>query len=62
LDCFFTRLDTGKGFETGGTEKEKRRMGTGIENVRTRLATLCSGTLDISSGDSGTSVTVRIPR
>ena len=61
-DIVITVSDTGKGFETDGTDKEKQRIGAGIENVRTRLAMLCNGTLDILSGPDGTEVTVRIPK
>lgn len=57
-----TVSDNGKGFESDSTDKERTRMGTGIENVRTRLATLIEATLDISSSDKGTDVTVKIPR
>lgn len=54
--------DNGKGFEIDGTDKEKKRLGTGIENVRSRLAEQCNGTLEINSSEHGTDVIVKIPR
>ena len=54
--------DDGNGFAASGTAEDQKRTGIGLENVRTRLATLCGGTLSINSGCDGTAVTVRIPR
>ena len=49
---------------TGGEsvkEREASRRGIGIENARTRLETQCGGSLDIRSGQEGTTVIIRIP-
>ena len=46
-------------------ESAKKRIKTksvGLENVRTRLAIQCDGTLDISSLDKGTKVTIKLPK
>lgn len=56
-----TVSDDGTGFDESGAGSDDMRIGTGLENVRTRLAKLCGGTLDIRSSESGTDVTVRIP-
>lgn len=49
--------DNGKGFDpNAGTQ------GVGIENIRTRLEYFCGGTLELQSGDSGTTATVYIPK
>jgi len=52
--------DDGKGIDGSGATGE--RAGVGLTNVRTRLDTLCDGTLEFESGDTGTTVTVRIPQ
>ena len=57
-----TVADDGVGFKLKATDQEKKRMGTGLANVRARLATQVSGTLDIESSEGGTTVTVRIPK
>ena len=54
--------DNGSGFTDPGTAKEKERTGAGIENVRTRLAMMCGGSLEINSETGGTEVTIRIPK
>ena len=54
--------DNGSGFTDTGTAQEKERTGAGIENVRTRLATMCNGSLKIKSEPGGTEVTIRIPK
>ncbi|MDD3252149.1 MAG: histidine kinase [Lachnospiraceae bacterium] len=53
--------DDGAGFQADTATE--RRSHIGIENVRSRLATLCGGTLDIqSTAGRGTSVTITIPK
>ena len=45
------------------TEKESRRLGVGMENVRTRLKMQCNGTLTSKiDRESGSTVTIRIPK
>lgn len=57
-----TVSDNGRGFDP---RDEKHEMdhgsGVGLVNVRTRLEIMCGGTLDISSSQEGTEVTVHIP-
>ncbi|MBQ3265832.1 MAG: histidine kinase [Ruminococcus sp.] len=50
-------IDNGKGFDPSA-----KKNGVGINNIRTRLEYFCGGTLDIQSGESGTTATVYIPR
>ncbi|MDO4796621.1 MAG: histidine kinase [Coriobacteriales bacterium] len=50
--------DDGKGID--GSRATGEHMGVGLTNVHTRLATLCDATLEFESGDTGTTVTVRI--
>ena len=57
-----TVSDDGRGMNSAGTENTKRRAGISLENVKTRLAIQCNGTLEIESSDRGTVVTVRIPK
>ena len=57
-----TVTDDGVGMNDSGTEIEQRRLGIGLENSRTRLATLCRGTMQIESGPEGTTVTVCLPK
>lgn len=52
-DIVITVCDDGMGFTDQGTDKEKACTGAGIENVRTRLETTCSGSLDIKSDPGG---------
>ena len=54
--------DNGLGIEESLKDKGKKREGTGIENVRIRLAEQCNGTLEISSSSEGTDITIRIPQ
>ena len=56
-----TVSDNGQGMEKAKTNRAKKRDGISLENVRTRLRVLCGGTLEISSGEQGTVVTVYIP-
>ena len=53
-------LDDGVGFDTTNPQNE---MHVGIENVRSRLSTMCNGTLEVRSTEGvGTRITVCIPR
>lgn len=61
-DIVIVISDNGSGFTDTGTAQEKERTGAGIENVRTRLATMCNGSLEIESEPGGTEVTIRIPK
>jgi sensor histidine kinase YesM len=56
-----TVIDDGKGFDEAATKKEKKRVGIGVANVRTRLETLCNGTMNIDSSSAGTTITIKIP-
>lgn len=53
--------DDGVGFDASMARKEQAREGVGLANVRTRLATMCDGTLEIQSSEAGTTVTVCVP-
>lgn len=54
-------LDDGVGFQH--PDRGETRSHIGIENVRSRLAALCGGSLEIrSTPDAGTSVTIIIPK
>jgi LytS/YehU family sensor histidine kinase len=57
-----TVSDDGRGMEQARTEKAKKRDGISLENVRARLAMLCSGSLELESTAHGTFVSVRIPK
>ncbi len=57
-----TVADDGRGMNRAGTETTKPRSGISLENVKTRLAIQCNGTLEIESSDRGTVVSVRIPK
>ena len=52
--------DNGRGFSNSvdGTA----HVGIALDNVRSRLALLCSGTLDVTSSQDGTIVTITIPK
>ena len=54
--------DDGKGFAASRAAGQSLRPGSGIANVRARLAAQCNGTLEIDSDENGTEVTVRLPR
>ena len=57
-----TVSDNGVGFKPEDVKTEMDHgSGVGITNVRTRLATLCNGTLYILGSANGTCVTVHIP-
>lgn len=56
-----TVSDDGVGF-SAITPQQKQRRSIGIDNVRTRLAAQCGGTLHMESSDGGTTATVFIPR
>ena len=43
-------------------EKKENRKSVGLENVSSRLASYCRGTLDIQTSDGVTRVTIRIPK
>ena len=57
-----TVSDDGRGIDQARTEKAKKRDGISLENVRSRLAMLCGGTLEMESSSQGTVVSVRIPK
>jgi sensor histidine kinase YesM len=61
-DKFYVEiLDNGIGFDITNSEKDGTH--TGIENVRTRLKSMCNGELDIKSTvNVGTSAVIRIPK
>ncbi|MBQ4237874.1 MAG: histidine kinase [Ruminococcus sp.] len=50
-------IDNGRGFDANSES-----FGDGINNVRQRLKHFCGGTLDIQSGEEGTTATVYIPK
>lgn len=43
-------------------EKKENRKSVGLENVSSRLASYCRGTLDIQTSDGVTRVTIKIPK
>lgn len=45
-----------------GSQNRNKMISVGLENVRTRLALQCGGTLDISGFDEGTKVTIMLPK
>lgn len=48
--------------KTGMTEKEEKRLGVGIANTRRRLKMQCNGTLETKLSDTGSVVTITIPK
>ncbi len=44
------------------TEAQRQRRGVGIENTRKRLAALCGGSLEYSTGETGTKAVILLPR
>lgn len=52
--------DNGPGFDPARAPQDGRAH-IGLENVRTRLAAQCGGTLEITSSSTGTAVTLHIP-
>lgn len=57
-----TVADDGVGFDSGAPARDGQRH-VGIENVRSRLASVCAGSLDITSvPGSGTTATITIPK
>jgi len=55
-------VDNGIGFDTEKLQASEK-SGTGIENVRNRLASMCGGTITVSSKPGiGTRVNIRIPK
>ena len=61
-DIVIVVSDNGSGFSDRGTGHEQVRTGTGISNVRARLAALCGGTLEVKTGRGGTEAVIRIPK
>jgi len=54
--------DDGAGFDTNQVINEQGRINVGIQNVRTRLAAMVGGSLDVESEiGKGTTVTITIP-
>ena len=56
-----TVSDSGTG-EYDLTEKQKKRLGVGIANTRSRLASLCGGTLEMDKHTDGTVIRITIPK
>ena len=61
-DIVIVVSDNGSGFSDRGTGHEQERTGTGISNVRARLAALCGGTLEVKTGRGGTDAVIRLPK
>jgi sensor histidine kinase YesM len=58
-----TVIDDGVGFNADGNYGQGDRLHVGIDNVRSRLASMCRGTLSIESKQgTGTTVVITIPR
>ena len=54
-------MDTGAGFDPATLRQDDRHVG--LRNIRTRLETMCGGTLTVQSTPGlGTTVTIQIPR
>lgn len=54
---------TDNGTNNGGlTDAQRERRGVGIENTRKRLAELCGGSLEYSTGKTGTKAVILIPK
>jgi sensor histidine kinase YesM len=61
-DCItITVTDNGKGINPSQKKRKKSRHGIGLNNVRTRLALFCDGSLEMNSSKEGTTVTIRLP-
>ncbi len=62
-DCYEIRVsDNGVGFDPQAVAEDERSH-VGISNVRSRLAVMCQGTLEIfSSPDEGTTAIIKIPK
>ena len=61
-DIIITVIDDGAGFDTNRVYNEEGKIGVGIQNVRTRLAAMVGGTLEVQSKiGTGTTVTITIP-
>ena len=62
-DAAITVADDGVGFNPDDMDGQGDRLRVGIENVRSRLAVMCRGTLSIQSvPGAGTTVVITIPR
>ena len=60
-EAIITVKDDGIGFDMNNKKDARQRIG--IENVRSRLATMCDGSLAITSEpDTGTTVVITIPK
>ena len=61
-EIVITVTDDGVGFDTTQLMNKQGRVHAGMQNVRTRLAEMVGGTLDVQSAvDAGTTVTITIP-
>jgi len=61
-EVVITIADDGAGFDTMQIINDLGRISVGIQNVRTRLAAMVGGSLDVQSEvDAGTTVTITIP-
>ena len=56
-----TVTDNGKD-NSALTEAQRQRRGVGIENTQKRLAALCGGSLEYSTGETGTKAVILLPR
>jgi len=62
-DIIITVTDDGAGFDINKVIKSEEHMNVGIQNVRTRLAAMVGGTLEVQSEpEVGTTVTITIPK
>ena len=62
-DIIITVADDGAGFDTDRIRDDQGKKSIGIQNVRTRLAAMVGGSLDVKSEiNKGTVITITIPR
>jgi len=62
-NVIITVTDDGAGFDTEQIINDRGRINVGIRNVKTRLAAMVGGTLEVQSEiDVGTTVTITIPK
>jgi sensor histidine kinase YesM len=62
-EAVITVIDDGVGFDRNCASRQDGRLHLGIENVRSRLAFMCNGTLTIQSEpDVGTTAVITVPK